>query len=121
MDRLKRQRGDGRARFLITLAVFCLLIFGLVKYLPVRINAYQFKEALRDEVRYASANRNDKVVAKRLLDQAAELAIPLDPKNLSIRRTKNRVTITARYEQVVDFKLTQYNFVFDESQEAPVF
>ena len=121
MSRFKDQSGESRLAFLMTLAAFGMLVFALVKYLPVRINAYQFREAIREEVRYASANRNDKLVAERILDQAEALDIPLDPKNLKIQRTKSRVKIRARYEQVVDFKLTTYNFVFDEEQEAPVF
>lgn len=119
--RRSNQLGEGRVGFLVTLVLFAMGVFALAKYIPVRINAYQFREALREEARYASAHPNDKVVAERLMDQATALKIPLDPKKLSIRRTHTQVIISAEYEQPIDFKLTTYNYRFKAEQAAPIF
>jgi len=115
------QRGEGRTGFIITLVVVLLGIFVGMKVIPVRISAYQFRDALREEARYASVHRNDPLVKQRILESAEELKIPLEPKNLSIKRTRNKVVISARYEQPIDLKVTTYTYRFDAEQSAPVF
>lgn len=115
------QRGEGRIGFLIALVLFCAGVFAAVKYVPVRINAYQFREALREEARYASVHNNDRAVAERILDKAIGLEVPLDPKNLKIRRTRSEVIISASYEQPIDFKVTTYTYRFNAEQRAPIF
>ena len=47
----RRQAGNGRLGFIITLALFASGIFAAVKVVPVRIDAYQFREVLREEAR----------------------------------------------------------------------
>ena len=81
--RKSEQLGEGRVGFIVTLVLFVSLAFVGYKVLPVRINAYQFREALREEARYASVNRNDKQVAERILQQATQLNIPLDPDDVA--------------------------------------
>ena len=116
------QRGEGRVGFIITLIVVVVLIFVGVKIIPVRINAYQLEDTLREEARYASANRNnDAAVKKRILEEAETLNIPLDPKNVTVKRNKKEVIVRARFEQPIDLKVTTYTFRFDAEQRAPVF
>ena len=118
---LPGQRGEGRIGFFIALTVFAVGVFLAVKVVPVRVNAYQFRESLREEARYASVHKNDKKVAARILEKAAGLDVPLDAKNLTIRRTKSEVIINAKYEQAIDLKLTTYTYRFDHEQRAPLF
>jgi hypothetical protein len=106
---------------LIVLALFAAGVFVAVKIVPVRIDAYQFREALRDEARYASVHPNDRDVRDRILDKAQALGIPLTPEALDIRRTKTEVIISARYEKPVNLKLTTYTYRFSAEQRAPLF
>jgi len=116
-----RERGEGRAGFIITLAVFLVLVFLAVKIVPVRVDGYQFKEVLRKEARQAAVHRNDAAVIERILDEAESMNIPLEQKNLSIRRSKVKVVISARYEKPVDLKVGTYTYKFDSEQSAPIF
>ncbi len=115
------ERGEGRTGFIITLAVFGVVAFLAFKLVPVRIDGYQFRELLREEARYASVSRDDRAVKERIIEQAGEMKIPLDPENLSIRRTTNEVVITASYERPVDLKVTTYTYKFSAEQRAPLF
>jgi hypothetical protein len=115
------ERGEGRFGFFVALALFIVAIFLAVKIVPVRIDAYTFRDKLREEARFAAIHRNDKEVKQRLLDEAESLEIPLEPKNLTIRRTRNEVIIKARYDQVVDLKVTKYTYRFRAEQRAPLF
>ena len=115
------ERGGGRASFLIVLALFLVGVFVAVKIVPVRIDGYNFREMLREEARFASIHRNDQVIRNRIIDKAETLEIPLDPKNLTIRRTKSEVIIKAKYDQPVDLKVTTYTYRFRGELRAPLF
>ena len=115
------EKGEGRAGFLITLVLFLIGVFLVVKIVPVRVEGYQFRDVLREEARYAAVHRDDKGVQQRILDSARSMNIPLDPKNLNIRRTKSEVIITVNYQVPIDLKLTTYTFKVDAEQRAPLF
>lgn len=117
----ERERGEGRASFLITLALFGAAIFVAIRVVPVRVDAYQFREALREEARYASVHKDDQAIVSRLLDKAASMEIPLNPKNLAIRRSETEVVISARYEKSIDLKVTTYLYKFEAQERTPTF
>lgn len=118
---LSNQRGNGRIGFAIALALTAAAIFAAVKVIPVRISAYEFRDALREEARYAAVRDDDATAAKRLMDLAHELHIPLDKKNLNVRRTRAEVVIKASYEHPVDLKVTTYVYKFAAEERAPLF
>ena len=95
--RSDNQRGEGRVGFIITLAVFIAMGFVAFKVLPVRIAAYQFRDVLRDEARYATAHHNDAETKKRILVKAESMNIPLDPDHLSMRVVCIRMSSHARF------------------------
>ena len=119
--RFDSQSGKGRFGFLVSLAVVGIAIFLVVKVVPVRIAAYNFRDVLREEVRMAAVRNSDEVVFDRIMDAAEDLELPLEPKNLIVKRTKRRMIVRARYEQPIDLKLTTYVYKFDEEEEAPLF
>jgi len=116
-----QERGEGRLGLLITLVVVGAAIFLGVKIIPVRITAYEFRDVLREECRYGAVRDEDSTVVKRILDRAEELEVPLDKKNLSVKRTSKEMVISARYEQPIDLKVTTYTYRFDETEKAPLF
>jgi hypothetical protein len=115
------QRGEGRLGFMITLIVVAVAIFLGIKVIPVRVTAYEFRDVLREEARYGAVRDSDEVVVKRILDKAAELAVPLEKKNLSVKRTETQMIITAKYEQPIDLKVTTYVYRFNATEKAPLF
>jgi hypothetical protein len=115
------EEGRGRASFIITLAVFLVLVFLAVKIVPVRVDGYSFKEVLRKEARQAAVYRNDSAVLERIMDEAESMDIPLEKKNLTLRRSKVELVITASYEKPVDLKVGTYVYRFHCEQKAPIF
>jgi hypothetical protein len=118
---MRHQSGEGRLGFIVTLALFVTAIFLAVKIVPVRIAAYEFREVLRNEAANASTGKNDEVIRKRILERAADLDIPIEPEDLSVRRSTAQITIRASYEQPVDLKLTRYVYRFQQEEKAPLF
>ena len=106
---------------MVAVIVVGVAIFLGMKIIPVRISAYEFRDTLREEARYAAVRNSDKAVAKRILDKAEELEIPLKAKDLRLKRTQSEMIITASYEQPVDLKVTTYVYRFDATERAPLF
>jgi hypothetical protein len=116
------ERGEGRLGFFLTLVAVVALGFVGFKTIPVRIQAYKFRDTLREEARYASVNQqSDGEIRKRILEEAHTLKIPLDPDNLKIERSRKEVVISAHYIQPIDLKLTTYTYQFRDEQRSPVF
>jgi hypothetical protein len=119
--RLGGQRGEGRMGFFVALAVFCVGVFLAVKFVPEKINAYEFRETLREEAKNISVHRNDRQALERILDRADALNLPVTEKNIDIRRTQSEVIVSAKYEKPIDLKFTVYKFKFEEEMRAPLF
>ena len=115
------ENGEGRVGLMITLIIVGVAIFLGVKIIPVRVAAYEFRDVLREEARYGAVRNSDDIVTKRILQKAAELEIPLQKKNLKVRRTPGQMIITATYEQPIDLKVTTYVYKFEETEKAPLF
>jgi hypothetical protein len=121
MNDRSAERGDGRIGFLLSLALLGVGIFSGMQIIPVRINAYEFRDYLQEECRYAATRNHDDEIFKRIVEKAKELKLPLDKKNLHMQRTTNEMVISASYEQPIDLKFTRYVYKFDHEERAPLF
>ena len=105
----------------MALAIIGIAAFLGVKIIPVRVTAYEFRDFIDEECRFAAVRGSDAEVVKRILEKAKELEIPLDKKKLTLERTRSHMTIEATYEQPIDLKLTTYVYKFDHTYKAPLF
>jgi hypothetical protein len=121
MQRRASQRGEGKIGLLVALIIVGIAIFLGVKIIPVRVSAYEFRDVLRQEARYGAVRNDDKSVAKRIMDQARELDVPLKTSNLSVSRTRSEMVITASYDDPIDLKVTTYVYKFRAEERAPLF
>jgi len=115
------ERGEGRVGALIALAVVGIAIFLGVKIIPVRVAAYEFRDFVEQECRYAAVRKHDTQVRNRILEKAEELEIPLDPKRLELKRTRSEMIIRASFEQPIDLKVYTYVYKYEVSERAPLF
>lgn len=117
----RSEKGEGRVSFFITLALFGVGVFLAVKIVPVRIDAYEFRDVLRDEARQAVVIKDDREIARRIMETAQEMELPLERENLSIKRSQREIVIKATYEKPIDLKLTTYTYRFDGESRSPLF
>ncbi len=121
MMRRNGEKGEGRVGLAIAVVIVGVSAFLGLKVIPVRVTAYEFKDILREEARYGAVRNSDKEVHKRIMDQAAEMDIPLQAKHLTVKRNINEIVISAKYEHPIDLKVTTYVFKFDHKEKAPLF
>jgi hypothetical protein len=115
------ERGEGKIGLLIAVALVAIGIFLGVKIIPVRVAAYEFRDFVEEECRFAAVRKSDGEVRERILQKAEELRIPLDPKKLKLQRHGGEMIITADYEQPIDLSVTTYVFKFQVDERAPLF
>ena len=115
------ERGDGRIGFVISLALLGAGVFVGVKVIPVRVNAYEFRDFIQEECRFAATRSHDEEIYKRIFDKAKELRLPLEKKNLHMERTTQEMIISAKYEQTIDLKFKKFVYKFDYEERAPLF
>ncbi len=106
---------------MISLVLLGVGIFVGVKIIPVRVNAYEFRDFIQEECRFAATRNHDEEIYKRILDKAKELRLPVEKKNVHMERTAHEMIIAARYQQSIDLKFTTYVFKFDHEEHAPLF
>jgi hypothetical protein len=121
MSKRKGERGEGRIGLVISLAILGLGVFIFAKVIPVRVHAYEFKDFLQEECRFAATRNHDEEIRKRIWDKAKDLRLPLEKKNLRMQRTTHEMVISAKYEQVIDLKFTKYTYKFNHEERAPLF
>jgi hypothetical protein len=117
----KAERGEGRIGFMIALALLGSGIFVGVKIIPVRVNAYEFRDFIQEECRFAATRNKDSEIFKRVYDKAQDLKLPIAKKDIHLERTTHEMIISAKYTQTIDLKVTKYVYVFDHEERAPLF
>lgn len=97
--------GKSSLRGLIALVLVVGGVYLGFKLIPVRANAYQFNDAIREQVTFAGSRRStDERIQRELLAQARELGLPVQAGNISIRRPTNRyIIIEVDYTVTIEF------------------
>ena len=106
---------------MIALALLGAGIFVGVKIIPVRVNAYEFRDFIQEECRFAATREKDAEIFKRVFDKAQDLKLPITKKDIRLERTTHEMIISAKYEQTIDLKFTKYVYKFDHEERAPLF
>jgi len=119
-----QEAGRASLRGLLALALVGAVVYVGFKVLPVRTAAYQFEDALRDEVVLASSRRRttDDNIRRSLLERASELGLPIQHQQIVVRRPGSRyIVIEADYTVQVEFIGGYvYSWHFTPSAEGPL-
>jgi hypothetical protein len=115
-------RGEGRVGCVIWLAIVGLIGYSLFKIVPVKIANSTFEDFLTEEASFGSI-KGAKQIETEILVKAKELDIPVTKDNLTITRTREKITIEAHYTLTIVFFGGAYTYVWkrDPIIERPTF
>ncbi len=120
----KSEAGKGTLRGLVALAVVVGAVYVGMKFIPVRAQAYQFNDAVRDEVIFAGGRRTtDDTIRRNLVEQAQMLGLPVSSRNIRITRTGGNKYITIEVNYTVTVELVgdyTYDWSFSPRYEGPL-
>lgn len=90
--------------------LFTLLVIAAVGYFGVNIGEvyfryFQYKDAMRQEVRFAAHN-SDVIIVRHLRDEADSLGLPEGAGNVVVQRDGRHIEIEAEYYEHIELPLT---------------
>ena len=122
MRRTRAARGDGKIGCVIWLAIAALIGYGLYKIVPVKVSTSRFEDFMNEEASFGSIKTATQL-EKEILARARELNIPVTKDNLSMRKSKDYISIEAHYEIPIEFfgGAIRYVWKFDPVAKRPLF
>lgn len=122
---LRSDRGKGTIRTLITLVVVVAGVYAALKFVPVKWAAFQFDDAVREQVVLAGSGRRrvgTDEIRRTILSRAAELRVPIDARDVNIQRGNHQISIEVHYIKRIDFPFDfHYDWAFHVQHEGPSF
>lgn len=119
----REDSGKFSIRGILALAVVVGMVYFGMKVLPVRASAYQFDDAIRDEVVFAGGRRSsDEAIKRNLVGRAEMLGLPIRVGDIRITRPGGKyIVVEVRYEVAVEFVGGYtYQWAFSPSHEGPL-
>lgn len=116
------QRGDVPLGCLVGGLVALIVALVAIKVTPIMLRVGELDKeigALSDR-----ANRRvytDKRIEKSILDKAEELDLPVTKKNVTIKRSSNRIKVTVVYDLPIEFPGYTYVWHKEHYHERPLF
>jgi len=122
MKTWRYQRGDVPVGCLVGGAVALIVILVAIKVAPIMIHVGELDKQIG--VYADRANRreyNDKRIERAILTKAEQLDLPVTKKDISIKRTSNRIKIVVVYDIPIEFPGYTYVWHKEHFHERPLF
>jgi len=113
-----RERGDGKVGLIIMVLLLAAVVFVLVKVVPARVNAYEFKDFMDTYARNDSWQRTPDQIKKDLLQKAVMLNLPITEKEITVDKPGATIRIHVVFDIPVDLKVHTLNLHYDFTQDA---
>ncbi|HYV25030.1 MAG TPA: hypothetical protein VE969_07300 [Pyrinomonadaceae bacterium] len=109
----QNQQGGARAKFIISVALFALVIYVGYMYIPVSVDAYYFKDEMQKKVDLGAAQGKDSVWVKdQLTKLGPEFHVPPDAAITGAQR-EGRLEVRVQFTRPISFPGYTYNYDFD--------
>ena len=115
------ERGEGRLKFLLILAVLALIGYSCYQYVPVAVRAYQLKDVMQQTVNTAAMQpqTTSDSLRKLLIDRAQEYGAPPPPATqVSVTQTDARWQARVQYTRDIPLPFYTYQYNFDNTVKS---
>jgi len=111
----QNQQGGARAKFIISVALFALVIYVGYMYIPVSVDAYYFKDEMQKKVDLGAAQGKDSGWVKdQLTKLGPEFHVPPDAAITGAQR-EGRLEVRVQFTRPISFPGYTYNYDFDHT------
>jgi hypothetical protein len=116
--RRNSERGEGKFKNVLVIAVIALLIYSAVKIVPPYFSDYQLSDKMQEQARFAVVNRfSEEQIRENLFKTIQELDIPAKREDIKIVANNAIVKITLKYTVPVDLFFYHLDLSFSPSSE----
>lgn len=113
------QRGEGRLKALVYLAILICAVFAAVKLVPLYVADYQLKDKMSEQARFAIVNRyTEDQIKDNIFRTIQDLDIPATRDDVKVRNTNTGIAISVTYTVPVDLLVYKTDLNFRTSTEG---
>lgn len=113
------RRGATKLGCLFSVLLVVAATYFAVNVGEVYLRYYRYRDAMHQQGRFGRQNA-DEAIRRNLRSVADSLGLPEDAGRLSIQRTGNTISISAQYDEVVEFPLFVRTLHFAPSYHGPM-
>jgi hypothetical protein len=112
------ERGEGKLKAVIYLAIFLLMIYSAVKIVPIYVSNYQLSDKMQEQARFAVVNRyTEEQIRDNVFKVVQELEIPAKRDVIKVFNTNAVVKISMEYTVPVDLFFYHTDLHFSPASE----
>jgi hypothetical protein len=99
----RSERGAGRLKTILVVAIIALIIYSAIKIVPVYVNNYQLADKMEEQARFAIVNHySEEQVRDNIFKVCQELEIPAKKEDIKVVSNNAVVKIAMQYTVPVD-------------------
>lgn len=115
------ERGEGRVKFLVTIALLAVVAYTGYQYVPVAIRAYQFRDYMQQTVDKAAAlGQNGEWVKTQLKASFNDYGVPPDA-SITTAQRDGRMEATVQFTRPVPLPFYTYQYDFNHTVKSTEF
>ena len=115
----RAERGGGRLKALIYLAILIVGICVAFKVVPLYVAEYQLQDKMGEQARFAVVNHySDDQIKDNIFRTVQDLNIPANRDDVKVESTHNGIAITVHYTVPVDLVIYKTDLSFSPSSEG---
>jgi hypothetical protein len=112
------ERGEGKLKSIIIVAVIALAIYSAVKIIPPYVNDYQLSDKMQEQARFAVVNRySEEQIRENIFKVMQDLGIPAKREDIKVVANNAVVKISMEYTVPVDLLTYHMELHFSPSSE----
>ena len=112
------ERGEGKLKAIIVLAIIVFAIYAAVKIVPIYVSEYQLADKMQEEARFAVVNhRTEEQIRDNIFKVVQDLEIPVAREAIKVVSTNAIVQISMEYTVPVDLLFYHMDLHFAPSSE----
>ena len=112
------ERGAGKLKSIVFLAIFLLLIYSAFKIVPAYVTDYQLSDKMQEQARYAVVNRyTEDQIRDNIFKVVQELEVPAKRDAIKVSANNAVVKISLEYTVPIDLFFYHLDLHFSPSSE----
>ena len=115
------ERGEGRLKFLVVLAILAVVAYSAYQYVPVAVQSYQLKDVMQQTVNTAALQSQTTVdsLKKTLTERALEYGAPPQPApQVFVTQQDGRWQARIQYTRQIPLPFYIYQYDFDHTVKS---
>ena len=121
MNIKQNERGSARVKFLITLAVAVAVLYVGYMYVPVAVEAYEFKDVMQNKADAAATQGFDPSwVRDQLVKSSPDYGVPANAVITPASR-EGRIEVRVQFTRPISFPGYTYQYEFDQTIKSSTF